>query len=63
MPQNRLIRADEMSEMTKIHRGQVLEGLIILTATHQVDPAPRGGPEPMIPSAVSHLCLTSVEWT
>jgi hypothetical protein len=61
MPHNRLIRADEMSEMTKRYRDQLLEGLIILTATHQVGPALRVGPESMIPSAVSHLCLTSVE--
>jgi hypothetical protein len=60
MPHNRLICADEMSEVTKIHCGQLLEGLIILTATHKVGPALRVGPEPMIPSAVSHLCLTSV---
>jgi hypothetical protein len=59
----RLIRADELSEMQNIPRGQGPEGLIILPPPRQVDPALRQGPEPMIPSFVSFclLCVSS-QW-
>lgn len=48
----RLIRADEMSEMTNVPRGQGPEGLIILPPPRQIDPALRTGPDPMVPSYV-----------
>jgi hypothetical protein len=51
----RLIRADEISDMNNVPRGQGPEGLIILPPPRQIDPALRTGPEPMVPSYVSLL--------
>ena len=55
----RLIRADEMAEMSNVPRGQGPEGLIILPAPRQIDPSLRTGPEPMISSSVSSIIVTS----
>ena len=49
----RLIRADELTGMHHVPRGQGPEGLIILPSPRQIDPTLRQGPEPMIPSHVS----------
>jgi len=49
----RLIRADELSDMNNIPRGQGPEGLIILPVPRQMDPNLRVGPEPMVPREVS----------
>jgi hypothetical protein len=58
----RLIRADELSEMNNVPRGQGPEGLIILPSPRQIDPALRQGPEPMIPAHVSlYLLLEQME--
>ncbi|KAE9377940.1 hypothetical protein N431DRAFT_554254 [Stipitochalara longipes BDJ] len=48
----RLIRADELADMNNVPRGQGPEGLIILPAPRQMDPALRAGPEPMVPREV-----------
>ena len=55
----RLIRADELSDMNNIPRGQGPEGLIILPIPRQMDPTLRAGPEPMVPREVSCPNLTS----
>jgi len=55
----RLIRADELSDMNNIPRGQGPEGLIILPIPRQMDPNLRVGPEPMVPREVSGFILTS----
>lgn len=49
----RLIRADELTEMHHVPRGQGPEGLIILPSPRQIDPVLRQGPEQMIPAQVS----------
>jgi hypothetical protein len=55
----RLIRADELSEVNNVPRGQGPEGLIILPSPHQIDPSLRVGPEQMVPREVCPFTLTA----